>query len=227
MRYRAGSETQIMTGQIMRGMPEIDLPEGMRRASQEDWRQVGGIIAEAFSEDPVNLWIFGNAAPMPTVFSALAKSVYLPRGFCQLIDGKSGGDAGATMWSHSSADRELGLMSTLALVASVIGKGSKGAVKRALGASDIMQKEHPETPHLYLFAIGTRKRARGKGLGKALIAPVLAAADRDRLPCYLENSNPANTGFYRSRGFERMKLFDAGPGGPPLEAMWREPKPPV
>ena len=203
----------------MTAMPEITLPADMRRAAQSDWRQVGGIIAEAFSEDPVNLWIFGNPAPMPTVFRALAKSVYLPRGYCQLS-----GDAGATMWSHSSADRELSLVPTLALVASVIGKGSKGAVKRALGASDLMQKEHPKAPHLYLFAIGTRKAARGKGLGKALISPVLAAADRGRLACYLENSNPANTGFYRSRGFERMKLFDAGPGGPPLEAMWREPK---
>lgn len=203
------------------GMPKLDisLPEGTLAASPDDWRQVGGIIAEAFSEDPVNLWIFGNAAPMPTVFRSLAKSVYLPRGFCHLS-----GDAGATMWSHSSADRELSLIPTLALVASVIGKGSKGAVKRALGASNIMQKEHPKTPHLYLFAIGTRKAARGKGLGKALMAPVLAAADRDRLPCYLENSNPANTGFYRSREFERMKLFEAGPGGPPLEAMWREPR---
>ena len=203
----------------MTGMPDVQLPAGMRRAVQDDWKQVGGIIAEAFSEDPVNLWIFGNAAPMPTVFGALAKSVYLPRGLCQLS-----GDAGATMWSHSSADRELSLIPTLALAASVIGKGSKGAVKRALGASDLMQKEHPKAPHLYLFAIGTRKAARGKGLGKALIAPVLAAADRDRLPCYLENSNPANTGFYHSHGFERMKLFAAGQDGPPLEAMWREPK---
>ncbi len=203
----------------MAGMPEIDLPNGMRRARQEDWRQVGGIIAEAFSEDPVNLWLFGNPAPMPAVFSALARSVYLPRGVCHLI-----GDKGTTMWSHSSADRELALLPTIGLVASVIGKGSKGAVKRAMAASDLMQKEHPKAPHIYLFAIGTRKAARGKGVGKQLISPVLAAADRDGLPCYLENSNPANTGFYRSHGFERVKLFAAGPGGPPLEAMWREPR---
>jgi ribosomal protein S18 acetylase RimI-like enzyme len=208
----------------MTDMPEITLPEGMRQASLKDWQKVGGVIAEAFSEDPVNLWIFGNPAPMPTVFGALARNVYLPRGFCQLVDGDAGDGRGATMWSHSSANRELGLLATIGLVASVLGKGSKGATQRALGASDLMQKEHPKAPHLYLFAIGTRKAARGKGLGKALMAPVLAAADRDRLPCYLENSNPANTGFYRSHGFERMKLFEAGPGGPPLEAMWREPK---
>jgi ribosomal protein S18 acetylase RimI-like enzyme len=184
-----------------------------------DWRRIGGIVAEAFSEDPVNLWIFGEAAAMPPVFGTLARSVYLPRGTCHLI-----GDAGATMWSHSSADRELSLLPMLGLVASVMGKGTKGAVKRALGASAAMAREHPKAPHMYLFAIGTRKASRGKGLGKQLMTPVTDAADRAGLPCYLENSNPANTGFYKSRGFEHVKLFEPGPGGPPLEAMWREPR---
>ena len=67
--------------------------------------------------------------------------------------------------------------------------------------------------------------ARGKGLGKQWMTPVTDAADRAGMPCYLENSNPANTGFYRSRVFERMKLFEPGPGAPPMEAMWREPRP--
>lgn len=200
------------------GIPEITLPADMRAAGREDWRRLGGIIAEAFSEDPVNLWIFGNREAMPPVFSTLARSLYLPRGFCHLK-----GDDGATMWSHSSANLDLPLLPTLGLVAALMGKGAKGAVKRALGAGEAMKREHPTEPHLYLFAIGTRKAARGKGLGKALLAPVLAAADRDGLPCYLENSNPANTGFYRAHGFERMKLFEPGPGGPPLEAMWRAP----
>jgi ribosomal protein S18 acetylase RimI-like enzyme len=198
---------------------EITLPDGMRAASRDDWRQVGAITAEAFAEDPVNLWIFGNTAPMAPVFSALARHVYLPRGICHIS-----ADTGATMWSHSSADRELPLLPTIGLVTALLGKGTKGAVKRALGASAAMQREHPKTPHLYLFTIGTRKAARGKGLGKALMAPMLAAGDRAGLPCYLENSNPANTGFYRSHGFERVKLFEPGPSAPPLEAMWREPR---
>ena len=197
---------------------DIRLPDGMRTASRDDWRQVGAITAEAFAQDPVNLWIFGNTAPMAPVFSALAKHVYLPRGICHIS-----GDKGATMWSHSSADRELPALATVGLVTALMGKGSKGAVKRALGASATMQREHPKVPHLYLFTIGTRKAARGKGLGKALISPMLTAADRAGLPCYLENSNPANTGFYRANGFERVKLFEPGPGAPILEAMWREP----
>jgi ribosomal protein S18 acetylase RimI-like enzyme len=200
-------------------MLDFELPEGMRAATRQDWRQVGAITAEAFAEDPVNLWIFGNTAAMAPVFRTLARSVYLPRGFCHLS-----GDTGATMWCHSSADRELPFLGLMGLVAAITTKGTRGAAKRGLTAAETMAKEHPKAPHLYLFTIGTRKAARGKGLGKTLMAPVLAAADRDGLPCYLENSNPANTGFYRSRGFEQIKVFAAGPGGPPLEAMWREPR---
>lgn len=198
---------------------DIRLPDGMRTATQADWRQLGAITAEAFAEDPVNLWIFGNTAPMAPVFSALARHVYLPRGICHIS-----GDNGGTMWSHSSADRELPLLPLVGLVTTLLGKGTKGAVKRGLGASAAMQREHPKAPHLYLFTIGTRKAARGKGLGKTLISPMLAAGDRAGLPCYLENSNPANTGFYRAHGFERVKLFEPGPGAPVLEAMWREPR---
>ncbi len=199
-------------------IPEIVLPEGMRAADRNDWRRLGAIFAEAFSEDPVNLWIFGDREALSPVFSILAKSVYLPRGFCHLK-----GEDGATMWSHSSAKRDLPLLPMLQLVSALAGKGARGAARRALAASEAMTREHPSEPHLYLFAIGTRKASRGKGVGKALLAPVLAAADRDGLPCYLENSNPANTGFYRAHGFTRMKLFEPGPGGPPLEAMWRAP----
>lgn len=200
-------------------MLDIKLPEGMRVAGRQDWRQLGAITAEAFAEDPVNLWLFGNREAMPAVFSTLARALYLPRGFCHLK-----GDDGATMWAPSDASLDISLWPTLGLVSALMRKGSKGAVKRALAAGEAMKREHPKAPHVYLFSIGTRKAARGKGLGKMLISPVLEAADRKGLPCYLENSNPANSGFYRSRGFERMKLFEPGPGGPPLEAMWREPR---
>lgn len=200
-------------------MLEIRLPEGVRDATASDWRQLGDITGEAFAEDPVNLWIFGNTGALTPVFSQLAKHLYLPNGICHLA-----GDRGATMWCLSDRRRELGTLATLGLVWTLMQKGSKGAAKRALTAGETMAREHPKEPHLYLFTIGTRKAERGKGLGKLLIAPALAAADKAGMPCYLENSNPANTGFYMSHGFERMKLFEPGPGAPPLEAMWREPK---
>lgn len=203
-------------------MLDIELPEGMRQAGKADWRQLGGITGEAFEEDPVNLWIFGSRGPLPHVFRNLARNIYLPRGICHIA-----GDRGATMWAHSDASRELGMLATLQLVWVLNLMGSKGAAKRGLGAGEAMAREHPKDPHLYLFTIGTRKAARGQGLGKQLMRPMLDAADRAALPCYLENSNPANTGFYMSHGFERLKLFEVGPGSPVMEAMWREPRQPL
>lgn len=200
-------------------MLEIHLPQGMRDATLADWRRLGDITGEAFAEDPVNLWIFGKSDALAPVFSQLARHLYVPNGICHLA-----GDAGATMWCLSDRRKELGPVPTLGLVWTLLRHGSKGAAKRALGAGEAMAREHPKDRHLYLFTIGTRKAERGKGLGKQLFSPTLMAADRAGLPCYLENSNPANTGFYMSHGFERMKLFEPGPGGPPLEAMWREPK---
>lgn len=201
-------------------MLEIHLPDGIRNAGPADWRLLGDIIGDAFAEDPVNLWVFGKQAALVPVFGRLAKHLYLPGGLCHIA-----GDDAAAMWIHSADRRELGSLAMLGLVWTMMRKGSDGAAKRAIAAGEAMAREHPKDPHLYLFSIGTRKAARGTGLGKRMIAPMLDAADRARLPCYLENSNPANTGFYMSHGFERMKLFEPGPGAPPLEAMWREPHP--
>ncbi|KCZ94409.1 GNAT family N-acetyltransferase [Hyphomonas johnsonii] len=198
---------------------QIDLPEGIRTATRADWRQLGDITAEAFFDDPVNRWMFGTPRAIRSVFTTLARDVYLKRGMCFLA-----GDGGATMWCRSESIRAIPPLAMLGLAAGVARWGSKGAVGRTLKAGDVMDANHPHEPHMYLFTIGTRTAARGKGIGKALLRPVLEACDRDRLPAYLENSNPDNTGFYISQGFERMKLFHVGDGAPPLEAMWRKPK---
>ncbi|MEZ5954465.1 MAG: GNAT family N-acetyltransferase [Hyphomonas sp.] len=200
-------------------MLEIDLPEGLRNAAPADWRQLGSITGEAFEEDPVNIWIFGNERALAPTFGILAQDVYLKNGICHLA-----GDGGGTMWIESGKRKELGLWPTLRIVSVLARRGAQGSVRRALGAGEAMDREHPKEPHLYLFTIGTRVASRGKGLGKLMMSPMTAAADKARLPCYLENSNPRNTGFYMSHGFERMKLFEVGPGAPPMEAMWREPR---
>lgn len=199
-------------------MLQPDLPERIRPASLTDWRQLGDITAEAFSEDPINRWIFGNDVAIRATFRQLARDIYLPHGICHII-----GDEAATMWAMSDARQGLSPFQTLRLAWSLVTKGSRGAARRAIRAGEIMDENHPTDPHLYLFTIGTRKDARGTGLGKAILRPMLDAADRAGLPCYLENSNPANSGFYMSHGFERMKLFEVGDGSPPMEAMWRPP----
>ena len=92
------------------------------------------------------------------------------------------------------------------------------------GSGGARATHHPAEPHAYLFTVGVASAGRGRGLGRRLLKPVLAACDRSGTMAYLENSNPANRRFYNSLGFERVELFHATPESPPLEAMQRAPR---
>ncbi len=198
---------------------QIKLPASLRRAAPNEWRQLGDITGEAFADDPVNRWLFRKPAAITSTFTILARAIYSRQGQCYFA-----GDDGATMWMPPGIEATPSNSSILRFMLSQIRHGTPGAIKRGMVAGKLMEQWHPQEPHMYLFSIGTRRSARGKGIGKALIAPVLAACDRTRFPVYLENSNPANTGFYRAHGFERMGLFEVGEGGPVMEPMWREPR---
>jgi ribosomal protein S18 acetylase RimI-like enzyme len=55
-----------------------------------------------------------------------------------------------------------------------------------------------------------------------LIQPVIAEADRENMPCYLETSTAAAVRFYQRHGFEVVKTIDSSPGN--IWAMKREPQ---
>lgn len=44
-------------------------------------------------------------------------------------------------------------------------------------------------------------RSQLRGVGTQLIEPVLRRADEDRMPCYLQTSDPANVAYYERFGF--------------------------
>ena len=197
---------------------DIALGPDLIRAGRGEDRLIGDITADAFREDPFNRWLFGSFEGMAGVFRALARHVYLPRGFVYRL-----GDEGAAMWMLPDGDIAPPLAAQPALIWSVLARSSRGAYARAEQAVAAMEKAHPRFPHAYLFTIAVRPASRGKGRGRELIAPVLQACDRLGIPAYLENSNPANCGFYGACGFERVAMIQPA-GAPPLEAMLRQPK---
>jgi ribosomal protein S18 acetylase RimI-like enzyme len=58
------------------------------------------------------------------------------------------------------------------------------------------------SPHWYLFVIGVEPECQGRGVGDALLRPMLARADREGTPVYLETHNRGNVGFYQKYGFD-------------------------
>ncbi len=131
---------------------DIDLPDGLARATPADWRQLADITAEAFAEDPVNKWIFGTQPAIRASFRALARDIYARDGICHLA-----GDAGATMWLGTE---QQGNSSSLAMVRFAIGQlihGGVGSLKRAMAAGDIMAEHHPREPIVICSPSGPAK----------------------------------------------------------------------
>ena len=198
---------------------QIELGDELTLAGPKDATQIGEITAEAFRNDPVNNWMFGNFAGIQSLFLNQARRIYGPRGYCYRH-----GEEGACMWMLPGGDASFSLADYLAIGWSTLIKCGPGAVRRAVATGTQMDKQHPHFSHAYLFSIGVRPSAQGKGLGRKLIRPVLDTCDREGIPAYLENSNPANTSFYHSCGFEECGMIRAMPDAPPLVPMLRQPR---
>lgn len=67
--------------------------------------------------------------------------------------------------------------------------------------TEALHKQFAGGPHWYLWGMGIDPAQQRKGIGSALLQPVLAQADQAGLPCYLETQNAANLSFYQKHGF--------------------------
>ncbi len=197
--------------------------EGINRVGPEHAGPLAAITADAFRDDPFNKWLFGGFDPMQRTFRALARHLYAPNGFCQILQ-EHGQGLAAAMWLLPGDKPDMAMSGMVQTYWGLLASGGWGALMRGKAAGEAMEGHHPGEPHAYLFTIGVAGAGRGRGLGRRLIQPVLDACDRAGTMAYLENSNPANRRFYNSLGFERVELFHARPDSPPLEAMKRLPQ---
>jgi GNAT superfamily N-acetyltransferase len=86
----------------------------------------------------------------------------------------------------------------------------------------LLDAHHPHEPHEYLWFVGVVPAARGRGIGSALMAPVLQRADRAGVPAYLEATSPRNKALYERHGFRATAPITVG-GTPPIWPMYRPP----
>jgi ribosomal protein S18 acetylase RimI-like enzyme len=102
-----------------------------------------------------------------------------------------------------------------------------GGFRRLLAYDAIaaeLHHAHAPMPHWYLSAIGVEPDHQGKGIGGALMRPILERADAAGLPCYLETHRDSNVRMYEKHGFEVCRKVGV-PGHPvPVWAMLRGPR---
>jgi hypothetical protein len=196
------------------------VPQVVRRHDDERVARVVDILVEAFYADPLWSWAFPDplrrraqhrwlwglsvqgALRYPWVrLDAVeaACAVWIPPGGTELTD-----EAMATF------ERRL---------AELAGDSSD----RVHEALELLEHAHPEgEPHYYLSLLGTDPRQLGHGYGLGLLGASVALIDEERMPAYLEASNPANVPLYERYGFAVHSSFTLSDGGPEVFTMWRD-----
>jgi ribosomal protein S18 acetylase RimI-like enzyme len=188
----------------------------VRPVATEDEVPAIQTIVLAFATDPVTRWAWPHShrylAAMPAFVRAFAGGAFT----------HGGADCtkeciGAALWLPPGVHPDEERLSELMETASPAARNDGAAI------FEQMAKYHPSEPHWYLPLIGVDPAHQGKGLGDALMASALARCDRDKLPAYLEATNPRNISLYRRHGFEPLGTIQVG-SSPTLVPMLRPPR---
>lgn len=188
----------------------------VKRAGREEAALVGEILADAFSADPVGSWI----SPDPE-YPKWCWSLVVPFVLSHNEAYVAGNGLGAAMWVPPRAELDIRL--GLAGLWDYWRRFGLRSILRFFRLVTALEKHHPKDAHYYLFAVGVRAEARGRGIGSALLGPILQQCDRRKVGAYLENSNPLNVPFYERHGFEVRGEISMPHNGPRLWLMYREP----
>jgi ribosomal protein S18 acetylase RimI-like enzyme len=78
-------------------------------------------------------------------------------------------------------------------------------------------------PHIYLWGLAIHPDQKRKGIGSALLQPVVAQADARKLPVYLETHDEKNVEYYQKHGFDLIHTDEIPKFELPIWCMLREP----
>jgi GNAT superfamily N-acetyltransferase len=193
----------------------------VRKGGPAEVAAMARALARSFHDDPAFTWVLhgdpGRARMLERGFQLFLRRVWLEHEETYT----SGSVAGVAVWEppdqwRMSVPRQLSLLPAMAGIFA-------RRLPRVLGAIMTLERGHPSEPHYYLPFVGVEPRWQGRGLGAALLAPILSRCDSERVPAFLEASSPRNRALYERHGFGVTEDFKLGRTAPPQWRMWREP----
>jgi GNAT superfamily N-acetyltransferase len=193
----------------------------VRRIHPRDRDGALSTVVAAFRTDPQVRWWF------PDEHSYDAHAAHF---FGALLDSRTAGGEvwvaegglAVSMWNPPGGSL-LGPDIAAARYADALDALPAAVADRVRMVDDAVHDAVPDEPHWYLGVLVTHPEHQGRGYGKAVLNPVLEAADRADLAVVLETATPVNVAFYGRRGFAVRAQVHVD-GAPPMWVMEREPR---
>ena len=196
--------------------------QAVRKARMEDVPRLADALARAFDGDPPMRWFLPDPETRVErarrLFDVMLRRVHIARDHCYTTEELSGG----ALWVPPGTWR-LSVVDQVALLPGMLRVFGRG-LGRAQRGLTVMESGHPRAVHYYLDSLGVEPRWQGRGLGSALMRPVLERCDAERMPAYLNAGSPGSRDLYLRHGFHVTEEFRLPDGGPPLWRMWRDPQ---
>lgn len=181
-------------------------------------------LAKAFADDPIFEFLVPGVAPADRVsrIAPFFRVDVRQRAKHDRGAWTAAGHEGGALWAPPNTWR-MGIGDGLTQGWPLIRASRGRTLLRLLGMFEV-EKVHPKEPHWYLAVLGTDPAHQGKGVGTAVLAPMLEHCDREGIPAYLESSKPQNVPYYERFGFEVTGEVTIPRGGPTMPLMWRDPQ---
>lgn len=189
-------------------------------------KQAAEVLARAFHTDPLWQYLLPNEARRAALLLScfrLFVRYSLRYGACYT----TANVAGAACWlPPGNTTPTLGRMLGVSIHGAPLTFGPAALRRYSLvdRYTGTQHKQYAPGPHWYLWGLGVDPPCQGQGLGSQLLQPILARADADHCPCYLETMNERNLPFYQKRGFQVMSEGHAPGAALRVWSMLREPQ---
>jgi ribosomal protein S18 acetylase RimI-like enzyme len=198
-------------------------PWTITKADEKDTPILRDVLVKAFQEDSFTNWLVKQDSKRMKRFEAMFDCTLKAFGykFGHVYTNKD--RSGAAVWIPPGKFQPDSFSNIFLLPAWLKVVGVERILKIMKGTS-LITDHHPGPQYFYLMSLGTLPAMQGKGVGSALLQPVLEICDRDKIPACLETSEEKNVVFYKKHGFIVKNELIIPDGGPKIWIMTREPK---
>ena len=194
----------------------------VRKARPDEVGRLASVLARSFYDDPPISWVINDDSRrlglLERSFALYLRKLWLEQDESYTTDNV----AGVCVW-EVPGQWKVGILDQLRLLPSMA-RIYRRILPRVLSGLATLESNHPSEPHYYLPFVGVDPDWQGRGLGAALMRPILDRCDEEKIPAYLEASSPRNRALYERHGFETTEEFTLGKGSPPVWRMWRVPQ---